>query len=353
MPIHIVPAREPVVIRQLTMLLYGQPGVGKTTAAMTSNAPLLLDFDGGIHRAAISGPRVDAKNWTDASNITPEEIAEVDTIVIDTFGKALQALTEHIAATTTGSRKADGELTVQGWGRLRRQFNAWLRSLHQMNKDIIILAHSEVFNQGDQTAERPLAPGGAKNDVYQMCDQIGLIYNLADRNSEGGMRQIMWDPTDTAIGKNSGELEPTAIPPVSEDTQFLSRAIADIKANINRRSLVNQSVSMANRELRTSLGEMTTADQLTEAANRMRAENRPVTERRMLTARAQELGYAYHRESGAFIPTATPAPAIETPVTPVAMPEPEPTLPETAVEPFPELDEDEAETFEIDGVNSF
>ena len=91
-----------------------------------------------------------------------------------------------------------------------------------MNKDIIILAHSEVFNQGDQTAERPLAPGGAKNDVYQMCDQIGLIYNLADRNSEGGMRQIMWDPTDTAIGKNSGELEPTAVPPVSEDTQFLS-----------------------------------------------------------------------------------------------------------------------------------
>ena len=110
---------------------------------------------------------------------------------------------------------------------------------------------------------------------------------------------------------------------------------------------------MANRELRTSLGEITTADQLTEAANRMRAENRPVTERRMLTARAQELGYAYHRESGAFIPAATPALAIETPVTPVAMPEPEPTLPETAVEPFPELDDDEAGTFEIDGVNSF
>ena len=31
-------------------LIYGQPGMGKTTLALSAPLPLLLDFDGGVHR---------------------------------------------------------------------------------------------------------------------------------------------------------------------------------------------------------------------------------------------------------------------------------------------------------------
>ena len=41
---------ELVVKTNLSALIYGQPGMGKTTLALSAPHPLLLDFDGGIHR---------------------------------------------------------------------------------------------------------------------------------------------------------------------------------------------------------------------------------------------------------------------------------------------------------------
>ena len=41
---------ELTVKNALSALIYGQPGMGKTTLALSSPQPLLLDFDGGVHR---------------------------------------------------------------------------------------------------------------------------------------------------------------------------------------------------------------------------------------------------------------------------------------------------------------
>ena len=57
---------EPVMT--LAALIYGQPGIGKTTLACSAPAPVLFDFDGGSHR--IDGSHqvdtVPISKWTDA-----------------------------------------------------------------------------------------------------------------------------------------------------------------------------------------------------------------------------------------------------------------------------------------------
>jgi hypothetical protein len=52
MALKITRAADPITVDRLNVTIYAQPGIGKTSLAFTAEAPLLLDFDQGAHRAA-------------------------------------------------------------------------------------------------------------------------------------------------------------------------------------------------------------------------------------------------------------------------------------------------------------
>ena len=52
MALKILSAAEPITVDRITLALYGDPGVGKTTLAFSADKPLLFDFDNGAHRAS-------------------------------------------------------------------------------------------------------------------------------------------------------------------------------------------------------------------------------------------------------------------------------------------------------------
>lgn len=81
---------ELTVKTTLSALIYGQPGMGKTTLALSAPNPVLFDYDGGIHRvnAAHRVPTVQITSWDETNQVlSSEEIKEFSTIVIDTAGK--------------------------------------------------------------------------------------------------------------------------------------------------------------------------------------------------------------------------------------------------------------------------
>ena len=51
MTLKIVKASEPIKIKTINVLIYGQAGIGKTSTGFTSKNPLCLDFDKGSHRS--------------------------------------------------------------------------------------------------------------------------------------------------------------------------------------------------------------------------------------------------------------------------------------------------------------
>ena len=46
--LRIVRATEPIPVDHPVLLLFGQPGIGKTSLAFSAKRPLLLDFDATI-----------------------------------------------------------------------------------------------------------------------------------------------------------------------------------------------------------------------------------------------------------------------------------------------------------------
>lgn len=51
--------------RPVILVIYGQPGCGKTSAAVTAENPLLIDTDRGYDRACLRVDTLEAMNWQD------------------------------------------------------------------------------------------------------------------------------------------------------------------------------------------------------------------------------------------------------------------------------------------------
>lgn len=106
---------ELTVKTTLSALIYGQPGMGKTTLALSAPNPVLFDYDGGIHRvnAAHRVPTVQITSWDETNQVlSSEEIKEFSTIVIDTAGKMLSFMDKAIMAANPKMKKADGTLSL-------------------------------------------------------------------------------------------------------------------------------------------------------------------------------------------------------------------------------------------------
>src|SRR5437870_973781 len=133
--LKIVKASDPVKIERINVCIYAPPGLGKTSLGFTAEAPLDLDFDHGTHRASNRKDSVSISAWSDVTSINAEDFAPYKTVIVDTAGRALDALTQDIIAQNPKLGRG-GALTLQGYGELKTKFAAWLKMLNAFGKDV-------------------------------------------------------------------------------------------------------------------------------------------------------------------------------------------------------------------------
>lgn len=226
MTIKIIKAEDPITVDQLVVVLYGSPGLGKSTLGFSADNPLLIDFDKGAYRAAIRGDSVPVESWVDVTSISANDLQPYNTVIIDTAGRALDFLTADIIRRNP-KMGSGGALTLRGYGALKAGFTAWLKSLRTIGKDVVLLAHSSEDKSGDDLIERLDVQGGSKGEIYKSADAMGRL------SLKNGKRILNFSPTDAAFGKNPGNLEPLAVPEITTQGSFMAKVIFDIKEKLN------------------------------------------------------------------------------------------------------------------------
>ncbi len=212
-------------------LVYGQPGLGKSTLALSTPNPVLFDFDGGIQRVngAFQCPTLQVQNWTEVLQALQElekEPNDFKTIVIDTAGKMLDYMSTYIIQQDNRLGKRDGSLTLQGFGARKIMFINFLKRVSMMGKHVIFVAHEREEKDGDIRIVRPEIGGSSAGDLIKELDLVGYMQAI------GNKRTISWTPQEKFYAKNTCNLPPMQEIPVIIDAQGKIIGHNDFMSNI-------------------------------------------------------------------------------------------------------------------------
>lgn len=212
-------------------LVYGQPGLGKSTLALSTPNPVLFDFDGGIQRVngAFQCPTLQVQNWNEVLQALQELETQSDdfmTIVIDTAGKMLDYMSTYIIQQDNRLGKRDGSLTLQGFGARKIMFINFLKRVSMMGKHVIFVAHEREEKDGDIRIVRPEIGGSSAGDLIKELDLVGYMQAI------GNKRTISWTPQEKFYAKNTCNLPPMQEIPVIIDAQGKIIGHNDFMSNI-------------------------------------------------------------------------------------------------------------------------
>lgn len=320
--------------KSLVMLVYGSPGDGKTTLAISAPLPVLLDMDGGVgrtlaaHRCPVvqgldgkplpwaADPAKRVGNEDEPSVLGAlEEIRNLPfkTIVVDTVGKLLDAMSDAIIRTNPGMRQRDGSLSLKGYGLRKRMFKDFVSQCLAMGKNVVFIAHAQESKVGDDIKVSPIIGGSSETDLMTEIDLAGYLTNI------GGKRLLFWGNDGSGLAKQFTAKNTCFLPNVMEvpvvadangnvtaPNNFLSGIMERYGENQAKKEEMNASYAELIEEGKKLIASAKTAKQLNEILDTFRNETEHVYDSKLvlgkaLNARATELGCKYSKDKNAYV----------------------------------------------------
>lgn len=300
MALNIVTSVQPLNVENIITFIYGDPGIWKTSLAFTAKNPILFDFDKGAHRAgAFRKDTVQIGSWNEVARFTAQDLQGYDTIIVDTAGRALDMMTDSLKGDSRNTRR-DGQLTMQGYGKLGSMFTDWLKMLRGMGKDIVLLAHASEDKDGDNVIKRPDMVGGSKKEAYKVADMMG--YMTMQQGQNGAVRVLNFTPNHTYLAKDSGQIGNIVINSMTDAPNQLENIIQATKNHINSLSAEAAKAQQQLENLRNDLLDAETTSDLDELKADL-DKSHPLYKEMALSvmSRSKALGFIYDKSSDSFI----------------------------------------------------
>lgn len=287
---------------KLCMIIYGLPGVGKTTLAASAPKPIVIDCDRGMkkvnpeYRCDISN----ASSYKDLLEDVKNLGNEYETIVIDTGGSLIELMKEWAMDTEPTATKKNGGFSLPGYGFVKSEF---LRLSAELRKkyNTIFIFHAAKEKQEEEFFYDLIVEGAAKTLVWQPAD-LGAYFFI-----QNGKRYMGFSPTANYSAKSaygiSGIVE---VPELSggEPNVFLTKLFEKVRANIKSETeaiapkhTAYESAMSYGRELVAAINHAADVEPCLEAiSNIEHALSSEKEIKALLKERLKELGITYNKE---------------------------------------------------------
>lgn len=249
----------------LKALIYGQPGLGKSTLSVSMPKPVLIDCDNGIHRIRPEHrpPFLPVSGYDEVLELlASNELQSFETIIFDTAGKLLDYMAAWIIQSDPKKGRKDGQLTMQGYGARKYEFINLLKRLMTMKKHVVFVAHEKEEKDGDARYIRPEMGGSSGADLIKELDLVGYM------EAVGRKRTVSFTPSEKYYAKNSARLQDIIEVPELADghkNDFMAGVVVKC-----RKALQEESVQVkAYNELMDSIGKEINAVNDAKSANAM------------------------------------------------------------------------------------
>ena len=221
--------------QKFSMIIYGTPGIGKTTLALSAPKAILIDFDHGVSRVAARHRTATSicDTYEDVLNdVNSPEMKEFETVVIDTGGSFVTYLKDWAFRNKSDARTKTGQFnSLKGFGYVKSEFNSFTEQLKKvLDKNVIYVFHStEEKDKDGNPTQRLMCEGAARTTVWNGCDFGGYVQML------DGKRVITFSPEQEFFAKGShGISGRREIPELTGNTanDFISKIFDEARQNI-------------------------------------------------------------------------------------------------------------------------
>jgi len=296
---RIIAGTEPIDVEHPVFLIFGQPGIGKSSLGYSANEPALLDADRGAHRAANRRDTITVDCWADINELAEraEAIAKYHTIVPDTVGRVLDFLALQLMEENPKYDRGGGALSLQGFGALKARFQTWLMRVRALGKDVVLLAHQKEDKDGDSIIVRPDVTGGSYGELMKVADFVGYVY------MRGKDRVLDFNPTDRWVGKNPAQWKPILLPPVEKATHVMADLMVKGREALGQISAASAKVSQQVDDWRSQIDTFTTPNECSQAVEDLAALPAIVAPqvKKLLWDRSKALGFTFDTKTKLFV----------------------------------------------------
>ncbi len=296
--------------KKFSMIVYGSPGIGKTTLALSAPDPILIDFENGVDRVRADHRKLTivCENYEEVlHDIESPEVRDCQSIIIDTGGSFINYLKDW-AMRVKGCRAKDGSFnSLKGYGVVKNEFASFTSRLRDtMRKNVIYIFHAdEKADKDGNPQQRLLCEGATKNPVWNSCDFGGYMQML------GESRTIAFTPTQEYFAKGShgiAGIMPVPDKGINDTNDFLSNLFDKAKANIAHENDVfapmQAQYEAVMKQVREIVGAIQTADDANRAAAALPDMQHALSSKReasmMLNEKAKSLGLKWDGEAKAY-----------------------------------------------------
>ena len=293
----VIKASQSFPARPVVMLVYGVPGVGKTSLANTAENPILVDCDRGADRAVLRKDTLVCSRWEDII-CEKETFKEYKTVIIDT---AKACLDDFLCDYAVRMDDASKKNKLKMFGYVGDAFKAFVAYLRSISVDLIILAHAAEDKDGDDRIFYPSVTGQSKDLVQRIADQIGFLSYGADNS-----RVLHFQKNHRIVAKDTARLGDILIPDASDPAYATAMAniIEATKTRIQERTNAqNEALDSIKKaeEAISQVSDAMTANAALDAVNACPAADVPALKKK-LGAPVKKLGLKFDKESGKFVP---------------------------------------------------
>lgn len=296
-------------------LVYGQPGLGKSTLALSTPNPVLFDFDGGVQRVngAFQCSTLPVNSWDEVLaglNELESEPNNFQTIVIDTAGKMLDFMSSYIIKNEPKMAMRDGSLSLKGYGARKVMFVNFLKRVSMMGKHVIFVAHEREERDGELRIVRPEIGGSSQGDLIKELDLVGYMQAI------GSERTISWTPQEKFYAKNTCNLSPMQKIPVIIDQQgkiigsnnFLTNIFSSYDEYLKQEASIRKEYDSLLKEIEDEVSCIADADMANAYIETMKTKKQiwdsNAHAKALISAKCQELGLKFNKTAKKYEPAA-------------------------------------------------